>query len=95
MKMVNSSKFILENFLNLISRSTRSSIAQIAIQFIVELGILQSDFAGDSKVVYKAIIAGDPPLLVISHIVKDIASIASFLGTHSFSHTRRQDNYIL
>ena len=26
-------------------------IAQMAIQFIVELGILQSDFAGDSKVV--------------------------------------------
>lgn len=66
----------------------------MAIQFIVELGILQSDFAEDSKVVYKAIIAGDRPLLVISHVVKDIASIASFLGTHSFSHTRRQDNSI-
>ena len=40
-------------------------IAQMAIQFIVELGTLQSDFAGDSKVVCKAIIAGDPPLSAI------------------------------
>ena len=59
------------------------------VQFIVKLGILQSDFAGDSKVLYKAIIVGDPPFSAIGHIVKDIVSIASFLRTHSFLHTRR------
>ena len=69
-------------------------IARIIIQFIVELGILQLDFARDSKVVYKAIIVGDPPLSAIGHIVKDIVSIASFLRTHSFFHTRRQGNSI-
>lgn len=38
------------------------------VQFIVKLGILQSDFAGDSKVLYKAIIVGDPPFSAIGHI---------------------------
>ena len=69
-------------------------IARMTVQFIVELGIHQSDFAGDSKVVYKAIIVGDPPLSAIGHIVKDIVFIASFLRTHSFFHTKRQDNSI-
>jgi len=33
-------------------------------------------------------------LSAIGHIVKDIVSIASFLRTHSFFHTKRQDNSI-
>nr|XP_023909157.1 uncharacterized protein LOC112020832 [Quercus suber] len=68
--------------------------ARRAVLFIVELGISQSVFEGDSEVVYKALEAGDVGYSSIGQYVKDIMSIVGSLQTFSFSHIRRQGNCV-
>ena len=69
--------------------------ARKAVLFIVELGISQSMFEGDSKVVYKALKAVDVGHSSIGQYVKDIMSIIGSLQTFSFSHIRRQSNCVV
>jgi len=63
--------------------------ARWAAQFVVELGLHQSIFEGDSELVYKALISDSSPWSSIDHIIKDTLSIASSQRTYSFSHTRK------
>ena len=65
-----------------------------AVRFIVELGMSQSIFEGDSEIVYKALKSVDVGHSSISRYVKDIMSISGSLRTFSFSHTRRQSNCV-
>ena len=68
--------------------------ARRAIQFVLELGIHNFVFKGDSEIVVTALnksSASPPP---IGHLVKDIQSIASLFVSHSFSHIRKQGNAI-
>ena len=58
-----------------------------AAQFIVELGLSQSVFEGDSEVVCKALKATNVGHSSIGQFVKDIMSIVGSLRTFSFSHT--------
>ena len=69
-------------------------VARRETQFIVELDIPQSVFEGDSEVVCNALAAVDFAHLAIGQFIKDIISIASTLRFHSFSHTRRQSNFV-
>lgn len=69
-------------------------MVQRAIKFTIELGIRHPIFEGDLKVVCKALFATIFSFLTIGHIVKDLMSIASWLQTHSFSHTKRQGNSV-
>ena len=50
-----------------------------AVQFIMELGITQIIFEGDSEIVYKALKAGDVGQSSIGQFVKDIMSIVGSL----------------
>ena len=50
-----------------------------AVQFIMELGITQIIFEGDSEIVYKALKAGDLGQSSIGQFVKDIMSIVGSL----------------
>ncbi|XP_030923075.1 uncharacterized protein LOC115949956 [Quercus lobata] len=68
--------------------------ARREVQFIMELGITQSIFEGDSKIVYKALKARDVGLSSIGQFVKDIMSIAGSLQTFSFFYIRRQGNCV-
>ncbi|XP_050248676.1 uncharacterized protein LOC126695926 [Quercus robur] len=68
--------------------------ARRAVQFIVELGMAQSIFEGDSKIVYKALKSGDVGHSSIGQYVKDIMSIPGSIRTFSFSHIRRQGNCV-
>ena len=63
--------------------------ARRAVWFIVELGMSQSVFEGDSEVVFKALKSVDAGHPSIGQYVKDIMSISSSLRTFSFSHIRR------
>ena len=65
-----------------------------AVLFIVELGMSQSVFEGDSKVVYKALKAADVGHSSIGQYVKDIMLIVGSLQTFSFSHITRQGNCV-
>ena len=65
-----------------------------AAQFIVELGISQSVFEGDSEVVCKALKATNMGHSSIGQFVKDIMSIVGSLQTFSFSHTGWQGNCV-
>ena len=69
-------------------------VARRAVQFIVELGMSQSIFEGDSEIVYKALKSVDVGHSSISRYVKDIMSISGSFRTFSFSHTRRQSNCV-
>ena len=65
-----------------------------AVQFIVELGISQTVFEGDSEVVCKALKSAQKDHSSIGQFVKNILSILGLLRTFSFSHTKRQGNSI-
>jgi len=69
-------------------------VARRVVLFIVELGISQSVFEGDSEVVYKALKVVDVDHSSIGQYVKDIMSIIGSLRTFSFSHIRRQGNCV-
>lgn len=62
--------------------------ARRAVQFIMELGISQSVFEGDSEIVYMALKVAGVGQSSIGRFVKDIMTIAGSLQTFSFSHTR-------
>ncbi|KAK9999595.1 hypothetical protein SO802_019198 [Lithocarpus litseifolius] len=68
--------------------------ARRAAQFVVELGLQYTVLEGDSELVFKALTTDSSPRSSIGHIIKDTLSIVSSLRTHSFSHTRRQDNSV-
>ncbi|XP_030949950.1 uncharacterized protein LOC115973850 [Quercus lobata] len=68
--------------------------ARRVVRFIVELGMSQSIFEGDSEIVYKALKSVDVGHSSIGQYVKDIMSISGSLRTFSFSHTRRQSNCV-
>ena len=68
--------------------------ARRAVKFVVELGISLSKFEGNLEVVHRALQAADRCHLSIGQIIKDILSIVGSLRTFSFSHTRRQGNYV-
>lgn len=68
--------------------------AQREILFIVDLGFSQSIFEGDSEILVKALNNENHSLASIGHIIKDIQSTSSFFQTHSFSHTRKQGNFL-
>ena len=68
--------------------------ARRAVKFAVELGISLYEFEGDSEVVHRVLQATDRCHPSIGQIIKDILSIVGSLRTFSFSHTRRQGNYV-
>lgn len=60
----------------------------------MELGISLLEFEGDLEVVYRALRTADWSHPSIGQIIKDTLSIVGSLRTFSFSHTRRQGNYV-
>ena len=72
----------------------KALVAPRAAQFVVELGLHQSIFEGDSELVYKALISCSSPQSSIEHIIKDTLSISSSLRTYSFSHTLKRGNSV-
>ena len=68
--------------------------ARKAVKFAMELGISLSEFEGESEVVHRALQAADRSHPSIGQIIKDIFSIVGSLRTFSFSHTRRQGNFV-
>ena len=66
--------------------------ARRVARFAVELGLIESKFEGDSKVVWRALRSADGAHSSIGEIIKDTMSIVGSLRTFSFSHTRRQGN---
>ena len=68
--------------------------ARRAIQFILELGIHNFVFKGDSEIVVKALNKSNASPPSIGHLIKDFQSIVGSLVSHPFSHIRRQDNAI-
>ena len=68
--------------------------ARRVVRFIVELGMSQSIFEGDSEIVYKTLKSVDVGHSSIGQYVKDIMSISGSFRTFSFSHTRRQSNCV-
>jgi len=69
-------------------------VARRAAIFSVELGLHQVVIKGDSEIVFKALLGWCLERSGIGHIIKDCKSISGFLQTCSFSHTRRQGNYV-
>ena len=65
-----------------------------ATQFVVELGLHQSIFEGNSELVYRALTFDSFPRSSIDHIIKDTLSIVSSLGPYSFSHSRKRGNCV-
>ena len=63
--------------------------ARRAVKFIVELGIMGSEFEGDSEIVCRALRSVDCGHSAIGQIVKDIMSIIGSLRAFSFPHTWR------
>ena len=68
--------------------------ARRAVQFIVELGISQTVFEGDSEVVCKALKSAQRDHSSIGQFVKNILSILGSLRTFSISHTKQQGNSV-
>ena len=68
--------------------------ARRAAKFVVELGLLGSEFEGDTEVVWRALKSADEAHSSIGEIIKDTMSIVGLLRTFSFSHTRRQGNCV-
>ncbi|KAK9986628.1 hypothetical protein SO802_031579 [Lithocarpus litseifolius] len=66
--------------------------ARRAARFVVELGLNDSEFEGDSEVVWRALTTADEAHSSMGEIIKDTLSIVGSLQTFSFSHTRRQGN---
>ena len=62
--------------------------ARRAAKFVVELGLLVSEFEGDFEVVWRASKSADGAHSSIGEIIKDRMSIVGSLITFSFSHTR-------
>ena len=68
--------------------------ARRVVHFALEIGITHSVFEGDSEIIDKALSTDVTPLSSFGHMVKDTKSIASSLVNFSFSHTRRQGNFV-
>ena len=66
--------------------------ARRVARFAVELGLIESKFEGDSKVVWRALRSADGAHSSTGEIIKNMMSIIGSLRTFSFSHTRRQGN---
>ena len=66
--------------------------ARRAARFTVELGLIESKFEGNSKVVCRALRSANGAHSSIGEIIKNMMSIIGSLRTFSFSHTRRQGN---
>ncbi|KAL0006726.1 hypothetical protein SO802_008228 [Lithocarpus litseifolius] len=66
--------------------------ARRAARFVVELGLNDFEFEGDSEVVWRASRTADEAHSSMGEIIKDTLSIVGSLLTFSFSHTRRQGN---
>ena len=64
-------------------------VAIRAARFAVELGLIESKFEGDSKVVWRALRSADGAHSSTGEIIKNMMSIIGSLRTLSFSHTRR------
>ena len=68
--------------------------ARRATRFVVEVGLTAFEFEGDSEVVWRALRTADGAHSSMGEIIKDTMSILGSLRTFSFSHTRRQSNYV-
>ena len=68
--------------------------ARRAVHFALEIGISHSVFEVDSEIIDKALSTDVTPFSSFGHIVEDTKSIASSLVNFSFSHTRRQGNFV-
>ena len=66
--------------------------ARRVARFAVELGLIESKFEGDFKVVWRALRLANGAHSSIGEIIKNMMSIIGSLRTFSFSHTRRQGN---
>ena len=63
--------------------------ARRAARFVVEVGLMASEFEGESEVVWRALRTVDRAHSSMGEIIKDTMSIVGSLRTFSFSHTRR------
>ena len=66
--------------------------ARKAARFVVEVGLIASEFEGDLEVVWRALRTANRAHSSMGEIIKDTMSILGSLRTFSFSHTRRQGN---
>ena len=68
--------------------------ARRAMEFALEMGIIQAIVEGDSEIIFKDLINFEPSLGLHSHLIEDIKLLASHFSCINFSHVRCQGNVV-
>ena len=69
--------------------------AEGAIIFILEIGLQDVVFKGDSEVIIKHLKAYQPCLTAFGHIIEEARALSAKLRKASFSHTRHKGNNVV
>jgi ribonuclease HI len=72
--------------------AVEASAARCAIQFAKDLGLMEIDLEGDSKIVVDALLLSGPCITFYGHIIEDIKLIARGLCSVHFQHVKRDGN---
>ncbi|GMY15487.1 hypothetical protein FCV25MIE_10726 [Fagus crenata] len=65
-----------------------------AIQFVLEIGLTEAEFEGDSQIIVSALNNPHPSLAPYGLLITDAKVLASKLQSFSFSHVKRQGNQL-
>jgi len=65
-----------------------------AILFAIKIGLQDVVFKGDSKVIFKLLIANQPCMSTFGHIIEELHSLVARLRMASFTHTKQQGNNV-
>ena len=65
-----------------------------AIQFVLEIGLTEAEFEGDSQIIVSALNNSHPSLASYGLLITDAKVLASKLQNFSFSHVKRQGNQL-
>ncbi len=64
------------------------------MQFVIEIGILEAEFEGDSKMIVAALNAPYHSLTPYGHLIADAKSLANGLNSYCFIHVKRKGNVV-
>jgi ribonuclease HI len=65
-----------------------------SIQFVLEIGLTEAEFEGDSQTIVAALNDPKPSLAPFGLLITDAKVLASKLQSYSFSHVKRQGNQL-
>ena len=74
--------------------ATEGLAARRAVQFVVDLGLSEAKFEGDSTTITEALSSGSYNQAVFGSIIEDARSLARRMHCHFFSHVKRSGNVV-